>query len=113
MKPFNLCFSILAIFSIFGAFVLGMAIHEYSHKSDVSDYVTNESGCIVEMPMHFSDLITQESGHYTFSYDPKNEEAIREIAKHTELRAYLQETLVWILWLVVFLICSREWYTKI
>jgi hypothetical protein len=103
-------FVILVIFGFFGAFILGIVLHEYSHANDFKDVAQNAEICGLVLPNNMGDLITGEGGYYQFSVPNSTENAqkVQEIKKYSELKAYSITFLVLLFFVSGLTIISKK-----
>lgn len=108
----KMAFIIIIAFGLFGAFVLSVVLHEYSHVSDFNGIAENGQVCGLVLPQNASYLLNADAGYYSFSYEKNNTAQVQSIEKYTEYKAYSIALLVLMIFFISSLIVFRKFYFK-
>jgi len=96
------------MFAITGVSILAVCVHEYSHFNDFRALnVSNQQICALMLPTEYknlSDFLNSPIGLYSFSTNESDSSIYQEIDAHTEMRAYIIGSGMFVLFLICFFI---------
>lgn len=100
----KISFAILGIFSIFGAFFIGVTLHEYYHYYDFKKYhPVKDELCAVALPTSLNNMSKAYAGYYQFQVGYNETAPSEERLAKSESIAYIITFIIGIIWLCAYM----------
>lgn len=113
MKVESIAFSVVIIFAVFGALMMGIILHEMSHRNDFEELSTGDSYiCFFSVPEDFQlhHLWSYIPAYYHLEADAEDTAEVMKVNSYTEYKATGITILIYLLFIICFgIVLFKRW----